>query len=249
MICDAHIHVGQFYDIYTSPKQLVAFLDSVGIKCFAVSSTSICEGGYNKVLDEMCQLSELIGTRMVPVLWIIPNMFNDGGLDLFEKSGIVWRCLKIHPQLHPTKWELGGESMKLLLQRARIHNLPVLIHTGDYDFCHAGLYSRLAKENPDVLFVLAHGRPIDETINVMKECNNVYTDTAFMPTENIVKLCEHGLVDRTLWGTDYPIPKYYYRKKNMKRYYDSILSSLRNNTKMSDFEKITSTNFCKLFLL
>ena len=43
MICDSHIHVGQFRDIYTSPEELVSFLDKVGVEKFAVSSTSIWE--------------------------------------------------------------------------------------------------------------------------------------------------------------------------------------------------------------
>lgn len=247
MICDAHIHVGQFYDIYTSPKQLVGFLDNVEINCFAASSTSICEGDYDKVLNEMCQLVKLSGTRIAPVLWIIPNMFKDGGLSAFIKSGLPWRCLKIHPQLHPYEWELEGDNMKMLLKLARTKKMPILIHTGEFDFCHAGLYSQLAKNNPDVLFILAHGRPIEETVNVIKECENVYTDTAFMPIDNIVKLCKSGLADRILWGTDYPIPKYFYRRKNMKSYYDSLVSSLKKNTNAPDFDKITNTNFNKLF--
>ena len=53
MICDSHIHVGQFRDVYTSPEELVAFLDDVGVDKFAVSSTSIWEEDYDKVLHEI----------------------------------------------------------------------------------------------------------------------------------------------------------------------------------------------------
>lgn len=247
MICDAHIHVGRFYDIYTSPKNLVNFLDCMGVERFAVSSTTICEGNYEKVLKELKQLHNLTFDRMSPVLWILPQMFNDGGLEMCLDSDLVWRCLKIHPQLHPSGWSVRGKNMKKLLQLAKTLDLPVLIHTGDFDYCHAGIYLSLAKRNPDTRFILAHGRPIDETICVMKACDNVYTDSAFMPIENVVKLCNVGLTDRVLWGTDYPIPKYYYRRKRMHKYYDSLISSLRDNVTESAFEKIINSNFISMF--
>ena len=129
MIGDAHIHVGQFYDIYTSPKNLVDFLDDVGVERFAVSSTTICEGNYMKVLRELIQLHNLTFDRMSPVLWILPQMLEDGGVETFLNSGLVWKCLKIHPQLHPTGWKVRGKNMKKLLKLAHLLNIPILIHT------------------------------------------------------------------------------------------------------------------------
>lgn len=247
MIFDAHIHVGQFFDIYTSPKCLTNFLDGVGVEKFAVSSTTICEGNYQKVLNELEHLYELVEDRMFPVLWILPKMFDDGGLEMFLVSKLKWKCLKIHPQLHPNEWKPQGKNMRKLMQLAQNLNLPILIHTSDFDICHAGLYLQLAKRYSGIKIILAHGRPIDETISVMKACENVYTDTAFMPTENIVALCNAGLADRVLWGTDYPIPKYYFRRKSMSKYYNSLIKSLNNAVSQSEFEKITYKNFNVLF--
>lgn len=247
MIFDAHIHVGQFFNIYTAPRSLVKFLDGVGVEKFAVSSTTICEGNYQKVLNEFEQLYILAGDRMLPVLWIVPQMFGDGGMEMFLNNGLKWKCLKIHPQLNPDAWKTRGKNMCKLLRIAETMVLPILIHTGEFDYCHAGLYKQLAKKNPCVTFILAHGRPINETINIMKECDNVYADTAFMSTENIVMLCKHGLTNRVLWGTDYPIPRYYYHGKNMYNYYLSLLSSLKKNVTASEYENITLNNSVNLF--
>lgn len=246
-ICDAHIHVGQFYNIHTSPAQLLRFFDGVGVERYAVSSTSICEGNYRKVLYELSRLDEISGNRMYPVLWILPQMFYDGGMDFFLTSGLAWKCLKIHPQLNPDAWKPRGKNMHKLLEVAETINLPILIHTGDFEFCHAGLYKDLAKKNPNITFILAHGRPIDETISVMKACDNVYTDTAFMPAENVAMLCGAGLSERVLWGTDYPIPKYYYRGKPMRKYYSNLLDSLKKMVSESDFNHITHENFLSVF--
>jgi len=50
---DSHVHLGQFYNQYTSPTELRNFLDSVGVERFAASSTTICEGDYEKVIAEL----------------------------------------------------------------------------------------------------------------------------------------------------------------------------------------------------
>lgn len=48
MICDSHMHLGQYYDLYTTPKELDAFLEKVGIDAIAVSSTTTCEENFEK---------------------------------------------------------------------------------------------------------------------------------------------------------------------------------------------------------
>ena len=101
MLIDSHVHIGQYYHIYTSPQDLLQLLDAVGVEQFAVSSTSICEGNYDKVLNELHELSAIARERVFSVLWIIPAMLKDGGLERFLSSSIQWRCLKIHPQLNP----------------------------------------------------------------------------------------------------------------------------------------------------
>ncbi len=55
------------------------------------------------------------------------------------------------------------------------------------------------------------------------------------------------LSDRVLWGTDYPIPKFFHKDLDMKTYYHDLLSELQNSVSESDYEKITKNNFQKLF--
>ena len=67
---DHHTHIGQFYDIYTSPLELVQVMDAVGVEHFASSSTTICKGDYGKMLAEMSELVCIAENRVLPVLWI-----------------------------------------------------------------------------------------------------------------------------------------------------------------------------------
>lgn len=244
---DAHTHIGQFYHQYTFSSELKDFLDSVGVECFAASSTTICEGDYKKVVAEMKELVEICGERFLPVLWIIPSMLKDGGLEKFMDSGIRWRCLKIHPQLNPVAWLPDTHEMKWVVSMASVIQKPLLIHTGEMPGCQPILFEETISEFSNVTFILAHGRPIGETIELMKKYPNVWCDTAFMLTEQICQLCNEKLSDRVLWGTDYPISKFYYPNTDMKTYYLDLVQKLKDSICHEDFELITHRNFERLF--
>lgn len=247
ILFDSHIHFGQFYDLYTSSTELKNYLDSVGVERFAASSTTICEGDYEKVITEIKELVEICGEKFLPVLWIIPSMLKDGSLDKFMDSSIHWRCLKIHPQLHPMAWLDDSSKMRWVVSMASVLQMPLLIHTGEIAGCYPRLYEQWIAKFPNVTFILAHGRPINDAIKLMKKYPNVWTDTAFMPIENIAKLCDEKLSERVLWGSDYPIPKYYYPQEDMKTYYLNLIWQLKDSVNNDDFERITHKNFEKLF--
>ena len=220
---DYHTHIGQFYDLYTSPSELMWVMDAVGVEHFASSSTTICEGDYVKVLAEMSELVGMAGNRVLPVLWIVPQMLSDGGLQRFLDSDIPWKMLKIHPQLHPLSWLCGSLNLQKVIRLAKRLQLPLLIHTGEFAGCYPSLFKQCVRYNPSVTFILAHGRPLDETVNLLQRYPNVLTDTAFMPIEHIAELCQLNLSHRILWGTDIPIPYYYNRKEDRVTYYKSLL--------------------------
>ena len=224
---DHHTHIGQFYDLYTSPSELVRMVDVVGVEQFATSSTTICEGNYRKVLAEMSELVGMAGNRVLPVLWILPQMLSDGGLQQFLDSGIQWKMLKIHPQLHPLSWHCGSRNLQKVIRLAKRLQLPLMIHTGEFAGCYPFLFERSIRNNPSVTFILAHGRPLDETVNMLQRYPNVLTDTAFMPIEHIAELCCLNLSHRILWGSDIPIPHYYNRKEDCVTYYKNRLHELQ----------------------
>ena len=244
---DAHFHVGQYYDVYYSPKEVQSFTVLVGVDCFAVSSTTTCEENYSKVFSEIKELLSIAGRRVFPVLWLTPEMIRTWPVFSLFEQGINWKCLKIHPQLHPTEWGKGSAYLELVASMASIWHIPLLIHTGEMAGCYPFEFDEIISRRSDVTFILAHGRPICQTIEMMKKYPNVWCDTAFMPTENIVKLCKENLSGRVLWGSDYPIPKYYYPDMDMKTYYLDLVQKLKNSVSQEDFEKITHKNFEKLF--
>lgn len=247
MLFDAHIHVGQFRELYESPKELVEYLSSVGASRIAVSSTTTCKEDYDKVIYELQELKRTEKDNIIPILWLtIPSLHN-GESDKLLNSDIDWKCVKIHPALSPNGWGDDTDNMEMVIAIAKNLKVPLLIHTGETLGCNPLNFEKSIKKHHDVPFILAHGRPIGQTIEMMKKYPNVWCDTAFMPTENIVNLCKENLQERVLWGSDYPIPKYYYPQEDMKAYYLGLVQQLRNTVDNEDFERITHKNFERLF--
>ena len=143
------------------------------------------------------------------------------------RSKIEWRGIKLHYIAHP-EFSKNNLLVSKALDVARdLGNVPVLIHTGEWDRCHAAVFEGIIKENPDLQFVLAHGRPIDETISVMKSFPNAWTDTAFMCGENINRLKEEGLTKRVMFGSDTPINKLYFKELSTNEYLRKIVTEIK----------------------
>ena len=248
IIIDAHIHVGQFREFYETPAELVTYLTEVGVEKFAVSSTTICTEDYDKVIREIKELVSLAPARVFPVLWLTPLSLHNGGKDKLLNSGIEWKCVKIHPWLSFGGWREDNDDREIAISVARNLRVPLLIHTGETEGSYPLCFERSIAKHQDVTFILAHGRPISEAMELMRKYENAWADTAFMPTENIVKLCDEKLSDRVLWGSDYPINKHYYLDEDSKDWYLNLLRELKESVSATDFEKITHGNFERLFL-
>lgn len=219
-IIDNHVHVGWYSDGYHAPLEIWSALNQAGIDYAIVSSTSTCAELYHNIHTEFYQLFSIAGKENVcPILWITPAMLlKNWPLKKLLKSKIEWGGIKLHYISHP----LWGKTPCLIEEALKVArnlgNVPVLLHTGEWENCHASVFGPVIAANPDLKFVLAHGRPIDETINLMKNQTNIWTDTAFMPIEDIMKLVSMGLTDRVLFGSDMPINMVYYSNLSTKNY-------------------------------
>ena len=244
-IHDAHIHVGQFRDLYSTPQDVMDFLTSVDVDKFAVSSSSTCCGDASLAISEMREMVRVGGERVVPVLWINTEWIADGSIEAIADCGIDWKCLKVHGYFQD--WHSQPMLLDKVTEMARKMRLPVLFHTGGRAESDAGAYKNLIKANPDVRFILAHSRPVEQAIEVLKECSNAWADTAFTPFDAVMQMVAEGLEDRMLWGTDYPLHNVFYAGQDIKALYANMVSELQQNVSAEAFEKITCTNFEKLF--
>ena len=201
---------------------------------------------FSEVRSQIESLVSLSYGRAVPFLWVSPDMLKDSH-DLsayFFLTEQKFAGIKIHG--YHQNWNPEGKELRCVLKIARDKNLPVMFHTGGREICDSKMYRNICLEFPDVKIILAHGRPIDECISVMNECPNAWTDTAFMSVNNIMKLRDSELISRVLWGSDFPVMRYFYDMPPEK-YYANKVNEVRKSLGIEDFNLITCENFTKLF--
>lgn len=245
MLIDSHIHVGQFYDYYFAPSYIHKLMEQLNIQYYAVSSTTMCEENYPKVIDEIHELIELDGSKVLPVMWITPEGLK-GNIAWFLDSDIKWRCIKVHPALHDA-WVSDVSLFNEVSEIASEMNVPLMIHTGIDDCCKSSIACGIIKKYSHVEFILAHGRPILETIELMQACPNVWMDTAFVSINDIEQFLDKDLSSKMLWGTDMCIPKYFYPEENLIDYYNRKLNGFKAICSKEEFEQVTYKNAMKLF--
>lgn len=240
---DNHVHVGWYSDGYHSPIQIWKEMRDAGIEQIAVSSTSTCAELYKLVVQEMRCLIRLGGENVHPILWVTPRMLKTWGIRYMLHSKIHWQGLKMHWAAH-REWYYNKKLTNVAIDIAQKMNIPVLLHTGESKECQPFNYETICKEHSNTSFIFAHGRPISQTIEVMKHCNNVYVDTAFMPVGNVIKLVHEGFLERILFGTDIPINTLFYNKTSSE-YAKDCLKQLSTVLNKSQFEIITNKQIYK----
>jgi len=236
---DNHVHIGWYTEGYHSPKEVWQAEQDAGIDEIAVSSTSTCAELYKLVVREIRELIHLGGSRIHPILWLTPRMMNTWGLSYMLHSKIRWQGVKMHWKAH-REWFYNRKLLHNALEVARWLEVPVLFHTGDFKECKAGVFEEICKQYDDLTFVLAHGRPLDETKNVLEACANVYVDTAFMPASHVRLLADTGLSDRILFGTDVPINLLFFEGLSVTDYIKRSLSELKEVLLPEQYDRIIS---------
>ena len=234
---DNHVHVGWYTDGYHSPKEIWQAELDAGIDEIAVSSTSTCAELYKLVVREIRELNRLGGSRIHPILWLTPRMMKTWGLSYMLHSKIRWQGVKMHWNAQ-REWYYNRKLLHNALEVARWQQVPVLFHTGEFKECKASVFMDICKRYDDLTFVLAHGRPLNETMIVLKQCPNVYVDTAFMQVSDVKKLIELGFSKRILFGTDAPINLCYYKDMSIEDYIKKYLSQLQKELSDSEYNQI-----------
>lgn len=243
---DSHVHVGWFVDSYHSPDTVSMDLRSTGFDRILVSSTSTCAEEYDLVIDELTWLQHEWGNNLIAALWITPSMILNNKLDILLNSGINWKVIKMHWVSHPQFYK-SPHLVNRVLEETNLREMPILVHTGQFPECHASVFESLIKTFSDRSFILAHGRPLKETIKLMRQYANVYVDTAFMPVSDIVSLVEIGMEDRILWGSDCPINLHYNSNQSTQEYIMDRINELQERISNEIFNKITNENINSIF--
>lgn len=244
-ICDSHVHVGYFKEnTYYSPKEIYNNLKNLGIKKWAVSSISSVNNNHELVENELVTLFQNAPDETVPILWLTPEMLkNFHNLNIRQK--IPFYGIKIHG--FANNWEPSGSNLNHAFEIANELKLPLILHTGGKPESDAMAYNQICGKFKEVKIILAHGRPIDQAIEVVRRNPNVYVDTAFMPLEHIQSLKAKFNDDKILFGTDFPIDTYFFPDESAtKRYKERVISLVKTFGENAVFQW-ANANFHKIF--
>ena len=216
---DNHIHIGQFEDVYYDPVEITDIVMSSGIDGMSFSSTSSCVDNilYSEIEKEIISLLSVISYSVEvirPFFWYIPDYINQNIKMESALSVIQYKGIKLHP--FAQNWDFSNMQQMEILHKifdfASRNTLPVLIHTGHSGVDCANRFERFIGEYSDAKCILAHCRPLDVTIEMLKKYSNTYCDTAFTLKTDIRQIVSSGFKDRIIFGSDFPVTHYFRTK-------------------------------------
>jgi hypothetical protein len=255
---DAHIHIGQFYEIWYDPEEVIQTVLGSGVEKLVFSSTSSCKENvqYSEIEKEITPLLGKFGygsRTIVPLLWYLPEYYNTGLTIEKAMQTLPYGGIKIHPRAQ--NWDMSDKKILSiadeLFDYANRYKLPVLIHTGYDKIDEAENFSRYFSKYPDVKFVLAHCRPPDQVLRLLlhnRHNRNVFFDTAFVPEKDVQIFLLRGLGDQIILGSDFPITHYFNKKQTgiidtIEEQYKKDIQVIRNLDDFSQSEFLKNTNY------
>lgn len=256
MVCDAHIHVGQYYrmedpetfvrhEYYYAPELIAKVLEECDVGEFIFSSlTCQCDAQLEVIEREARQVQASFGSGAHPFLWLTGSFYDaDRGLTMLDNP--LWEGVKIHELETPWVKE-RPKDLDRILSILEERGLPVQFHAGEDDGCHPHQLLPFARRHGGVRIDLAHCRPYREMIECLKQCTNLFTDTAFMPAEYYPDLVSENVEGQVMFGTDLPIQAGFYKwplrdvTKTLSSFYNNELSAVKA---AGYSEKVMSENF------
>ena len=213
---DNHVHIGQFADVYYDPLEIMDVVMAAGMDGLSFSSTSSCKNNvrYSEIEREIAAFMSIISytaETVRPLLWYNPDYIKQNITIESAFSDIPYQGIKIHP--YAQSWDFTDtkhmETLHAIFDYASGNDMPVLIHTGNSGVDSADRFERFMDEYRGAKCILAHCRPLDVTMELLKKYGNVYCDTSFVPIKDIQQIAASGFASKVIFGSDFPITHFF----------------------------------------
>lgn len=191
-------------------KSFLSDMERAGISTFCGSV--ICKSmtnGFESLKEanrEALKLREIYGGKYIPGFHVHPDFVEDSVKEVeFAAQNGVKIIGELVPYMHGWR-DYSCRGFSEILDIIEKHNMIVSVHTIDFSEME-----KMAKEHKNITFVFAHpGQKEDvlKHIDIMKKCENVCLDlsgTGLFRYGILRHLSKEGLIERVLFGTDYPI--------------------------------------------
>ena len=225
MITDYHVHIGPFTGgLMFEPEEVACELMSFGVDKWFYMSTAFPCVPLNYIewfRDCVDRMNSVAPGKGFPILWMTEEMLKKS--DYYMDNRYVG--IKIHeryealsPAALETAFALAGEC-----------DVPLWIHTGEFECCCASRYDALCSRYVDVRVVLSHGRPVENAVQMLYQHEKVMLDTAFMSPEQMLYFSKCGYSERVLFGSDYPVQRYFFPDSDIGELYKIHLKSAQDS--------------------
>ncbi|MCR5288902.1 MAG: amidohydrolase family protein [Treponema sp.] len=233
---DFHVHIGQFNTVYYYADRVFSALKAYGTDEVYFSSTTSCmyfkecsaltdkpdlqarapfakdlyEGIKEEVNNALAAATE-IGIKAHALYWCVPEMHKALELSFCDvMKALPYKGFKIHPLAQ--NWDFDDAYTATLAEElfsyAEQNEVRILIHCGEDVSCSPLLFEKQIAAHPNVVVQLAHTRPVDDTLYMLKKYPNTCCDMSFAPDHAVELIKNAGYSDRLLFGTDFPITHY-----------------------------------------
>lgn len=217
-IIDSHVQLGVFENVICSMSSLEEGMKSFGVTQGIISSLYGCEydrsgvrinANINQIDVNKMLMRDISASKasFKALFWIRPRSEKAGHtLEAFLlKNGAMFVGLTVHPRFAGLKFSSDNYSSYLKLCRKL--SLPMCIHTENDGFSNIDFVLEAALDYPDVNFVAVNAEPGSdhmEAIRCIKECPNLYGDTALLELDAIVDMIRACGSRKILFGSGAP---------------------------------------------
>jgi predicted TIM-barrel fold metal-dependent hydrolase len=241
-IIDSHLHIGNISDKdIVTPADVKIFLASVGVNNGLVMPVAL-RGGYDDWEKHSILYEEAIGLGFHIALYVNPTML-DLSEDLSQFLIYPFKALKIHPDAV----DFSNQQIEIICAIAEKNELPLMIHTGFDKTCHCERFRPFIQNHPKLIFVFCHARPSEEAFPMMREFPNLWIDTAFLSFNELVSNISKDVEDRILFGTDFPVNRWFPHLGDERKWYANQISLIRCTLDKTIARKIFYDNYCRLY--
>lgn len=207
MIIDTHAHLDEVesFGWKDTPEELLALMDDAGIEKTVVT-TYADEPGPEDGISRLQEYVEAHPDRFIGFPRMDPR-WGDKALDTFERMIVDegMSGLKLHPVSNLSS--PYAEFTLTIMDKAAELGVPVLIHSGDENFCLPRQIG-YAAERTNATILMAHcGGFFNATscIDVAAEHENIILESSAFPYPRVLQKAVDTLgAERVVYGSDMP---------------------------------------------
>ncbi len=214
MVIDGHVHIGKTeksdrYFTFESYAEMAKY--NVINGAVAIPNISNKDTTYDLNFNFLRDLSTFNSPDFKYYPFLLINPYENIVCQQISRHKKIIYGLKYHPSVHQV--EISNSKLERFIEKAKIYNIPILVHCGRNSFSHIRHIIKAAHDNPDVNFIAAHlggnaSDLIEKALNLLYhhgDIKNIYLDTSAVKLPWLIELAVSLLgYDKIIFGSDEP---------------------------------------------